>query len=149
MNRKVSDYKAVYDFKLNNRIVNKIDLQPHSIAIAKDDRFIVASNVLSVYDTSLKKTTVDIGTLYATSISADGSCIVAAEAENAKVSLIRGQKIDQTIQIYKDSITCVSVSSVFSLVAVGTHDGSVVVCSATSGNIICIITICEYRKENT
>ncbi|KAK8894088.1 hypothetical protein M9Y10_022520 [Tritrichomonas musculus] len=151
INRKSGDLNPAFDPNFLCKIIGKINVPSNSMVIAKDERFIVASDNVTVFDSKMKKVAdIEIESTYLSSISADGSCIVAAGGDNTKVSLIRGTKIDQSFQIYKDSISCISVSSVFNLVAVGTHDGSVVVCSATTGNLICIISLGEYRnKVNT
>lgn len=131
-----------------NAKIGSIKIPENEIVVSIDKKFIIASNDIIVYNDGLTDPVkIETESQYLTAIAADGPYIVAAGGYKPNVSLIRKSRVIQTIRLYGEALSCICVSSVFNIVAVGTIDSSVVICSATNGDLIRVISLSDYHKE--
>ncbi|OHT06288.1 hypothetical protein TRFO_25702 [Tritrichomonas foetus] len=131
---------------LSNNSESKFFISNDSKIVVLNHKFIVANRSIVVYDTiNNKHNEIEIDSQKITCLACDNPFIVST-GENSMISVILDNKIIQSIRLFRDMITCISVSQVFNIVACGTTDGSLVICSASNGNLIRVIQLSKNNE---
>ena len=107
------------------------------------DCFVVAEEekIVVIEITKQKRINVDTNSQHLTTLASDGTWIVFGGRDNSVVSVIKNYKITQSIPLFRDSLTCVTVSQFFKIVVVGTSDGTLVICSAATGDLVRVLQL--------
>ena len=115
-----------------------------------NNMFIVVSKngKINAYDIhSQKKLEVDIDNSFnISSVASDGIWHVFG-SENASISLLRELKDHSSIQLYRDAVNTCAVSQTFNIIACGTREGSLIICSITKGSITKAVNLSNTEND--